>query len=298
MKSIRLQWVIDNAATGKLLRDYLREEKQISRKALADIKFNGGQITVNGKEENVRYTLRLGDVIEVIFPKEKVSRSIKPYKIKLHIIFEDEHVIIINKPPHLPTIPTRNEGEPSLAGAILAYYIENGIPSTFHAVSRLDRDTSGLVMVAKHRYMHDLCVKLQKSYEIKRSYVALVEGILSDDYNTIDLPISRKTTSIIEREVNEFGKSAITHYEVLKRYSGATLLQLTLETGRTHQIRVHMSAIGHPLLGDTLYGGDVRYIDRQALHSHQLSFFHPINKREYTFHCPIPDDIEDAMSKF
>ncbi|MDG5789123.1 RluA family pseudouridine synthase [Evansella sp. AB-P1] len=295
MKKAHFTWIITEEVEGLLLRDFLRFNQHISRKALADIKFNDGKITVNDREENVRYILNKGDVVRVFFPKEEVSEWIKPSPIPLHILFEDEHLLVLNKPPGLPTIPSRDVKEESLAGAVIHYYQRNDYSYTFHGINRLDKDTSGLMMVAKHRYIHDLFMKQQQEYKVHRIYKALVHGNITECKGTIDAPIARKATSIIEREVSSAGQRAISHYTVEEQYSNGALVKIALETGRTHQIRVHFSYLGHPLLGDTLYGGKREGIDRQALHSSKLRFFHPIEKREFTFSSPLPSDMEKKL---
>ncbi|MFA9555796.1 RluA family pseudouridine synthase [Evansella sp. AB-rgal1] len=290
-----MTWTVSIEDEGVLLREFLRESKQLSRKALADIKFQGGAIFVNSKEETVRYVLKSGDKIQLIFPREEVSEWIVPTPLSLDVVFEDEHLLIINKPPHLPTIPSRNHSELSLAGAVINYYNQCKYPATFHAINRLDRDTSGLLMIAKHRYIHDLFSK-QQVRQVQRRYQALVHGRLELELGTINVPIARKPDSIIERVVSENGQFAVTHYKVLERFDDATLVQVSLETGRTHQIRVHFSHIGHPLLGDTLYGGKSEGIHRQALHSSEIQFFHPIDQHKISFTCPLAKDIEDKLT--
>jgi len=178
-----------------------------------------------------------------------------------------------------------------LSHALLHYYEQHHIASTIHLVNRLDRDTSGLLIVAKHRYVHHLFSKEQRHHNIHRTYRALVHGVLPGDNGTINEPIGRKNESIIEREVRPDGQHAVTHYEVLERFNDYTYVQLKLETGRTHQIRVHLSHLGHPLLGDELYGGRRDAIERQALHSYELNFYHPILQKAFSFTAEIPEDM-------
>lgn len=289
-------WIASQNEEGWLLRDFLTDVKKISKRALTHIKFKGGKIEVNGVEVTVRYILRAGDEVSVTYPPEKVSEWIIPVQIPLKIVYEDDHVLVINKQPYLPTIPSRNNVEKSLAGAVIHYYREKQIPSTFHAVNRLDKNTSGMMLIAKHRYIHDLFSKMQRDEKIDRTYVALVHGVVHKDKGKIEAPIAKKETSIIEREVSPTGQHAVTHYKVIERFRDYTLLELRLETGRTHQIRVHMSHIGHPLAGDTLYGGNNEIIERQALHSKSIRFFHPLDEKMYEFHCPLAEDIESSIS--
>lgn len=286
-----------NAESGLLLREFLRNEKQISKRALADIKFAGGKLIVNDEEATVRKQLVEGDNVIVQFPPEMLSGAIVPMKLPFTIVYEDEHVLVINKAAHMATIPSREHPTHTLAHAVLYYYQDQGWQATFHAVNRLDKDTSGLLLVAKHRYAHELLSRCQKNGQLERHYLAIVHGELEQDSGVIDAPIARKKESIIERTVCKAGQHAITHYKVKERLHGATVVDVQLETGRTHQIRVHFSYLGHPLFGDSLYGGKRLDIERQALHSHQLRFYHPFLEREMSFSAPLPDDMERLLNR-
>jgi 23S rRNA pseudouridine1911/1915/1917 synthase len=182
-----------------------------------------------------------------------------------------------------------------LANALIGYYEQIGINATAHIVTRLDRDTSGLVLIAKHRHVHHLFSQQQRKGGVKRIYEAFVAGTFSEDSGTIIEPIARKKDSIIEREVHPDGQYACTNFKVLNSNKLFTHLQLQLETGRTHQIRVHLSYLGHPLLGDDLYGGPTNLIKRQALHCREVSFYHPFFEREYQFVSPLPNDMKALL---
>ncbi|TYS65730.1 RluA family pseudouridine synthase [Sutcliffiella horikoshii] len=286
---------------GKLLREFLKE-RQISKAALIDIKFNGGALHVNGSAVTVRYVLQKGDTVEVFFPKEEPSEDLVAEEVPLDIVYEDEYVLVVNKPAGMASIPSREHRHGTLANALLGYYQSKGICSTIHIVTRLDLDTSGLMLIAKHRHAHHLFSLQQKEFGVKRRYEALVHGEMNVDEaeasGTVDAPIGRKDSSIIEREVREDGQRAITHYEVIRVGEGWSHLSLRLETGRTHQIRVHMAYLGHPLLGDSLYGGSMEDgMLRQALHSCELSFFHPVEEREMTFRCELPEDMKRVLGE-
>ncbi|WP_240794220.1 RluA family pseudouridine synthase [Bacillus sp. BHET2] len=272
------------------MREFLIDE-HISKRTLTAVKFDGGSITVNGKEENVRYPLSEGDILEVRFPKENGSETLVEDEANLSIIYEDDDVLVVDKPWGMKTIPTKHEPRGSLANAILGYYRKSDIPSTVHIVTRLDKDTSGLVLIGKYRHVHHLFSLQQKGREIKRKYEAFVEGILDRGEDSIEEPIGRKPDSIIEREVQAGGKYALTYYKTVKQFSDFAHIELSLETGRTHQIRVHMSSLGHPLAGDDLYGGSAELIGRQALHCKQLSFFHPIKKEWIYLESEMPSDM-------
>lgn len=290
----QMKWIIRESDAGKLLREFLKEE-EISRTALTDIKFKGGSIQVNGEEVNVRYRLAFGEEVTVIFPMESPSEGLNGEDIPLTILYEDAYLLVINKPAGMNTIPSREHPVGSLANALVGYYQRCGLQATSHIVTRLDRDTSGIVLVAKHRHVHHLFSKMQRSGYVKRTYEALAEGRVLLDSGTIKVPIGRKDDSIIEREVREDGQYSCTHYQVVERHHAFTYLELTLETGRTHQIRVHLSYLKHPLLGDDLYGGDLSLIARQALHCKKIEFSHPFLGKEMIFTAPLPRDMCEIL---
>ncbi|MFP7295798.1 RluA family pseudouridine synthase [Neobacillus niacini] len=296
LSGFQLQWTVNKQQSGRVIREFLKEE-EISRIALTDIKFNGGKILVNDTEVNVRYLLSEGDVLTVIFPRELPSEGVSGEKIPLDILFEDQYLLIVNKPAGMSTIPSREHPRGSLANALIGYYEEIGISATAHIVTRLDRDTSGVVLIAKHRHVHHLLSKQQKNGHVKRTYEALAEGNLKFDKGSIEEPIGRKLESIIEREVRSDGQYACTYYKVLKRYKEFSHVELKLKTGRTHQIRVHMSFIGHPLLGDDLYGGSQSLINRQALHCKNIQFPHPFTGKNMILSANLPLDIYELIKE-
>jgi 23S rRNA pseudouridine1911/1915/1917 synthase len=290
----QMKWVIAESDTGKLLREFLKKE-EISRTALTDIKFKGGSILVNGEEVNVRYRLATGDEVMVLFPVESPSEGLKGEEIPLTILYEDEYLLVVDKPAGMNTIPSREHPVGSLANALVGYYERSGLQATSHIVTRLDKDTSGIVLIAKHRHVHHLFSMMQRGGQVKRTYEAFAGGKFELDSGTIKAPIGRKDDSIIEREVREDGQYACTHYQVIKKHHAFTYLELTLETGRTHQIRVHMSYLNHPLLGDDLYGGDLSLIARQALHCKKIRFIHPFLGEEMIFIAPLPRDMGEIL---
>ena len=240
---------------------------------------------------NVRYPLQINDVLIVLFPEEKPSTGLTPERIPLDIVYEDDYVLVINKPPGMSTIPSREHPTGSLANRLIGYFQRVKLQATTHIVTRLDRDTSGLVLVAKHRHVHHLLSQQQKSGLIKRTYVAFAEGVFKTNSGRIEEPIGRSDTSIIEREVRSDGQYALTHYRVMQQFASFTFLELQLATGRTHQIRVHLSYIGHPLLGDDLYGGRTDLMNRQALHCKQLLFKHPFLNETLQLSSELPVDM-------
>lgn len=284
-----LTWSVSEEDSGSLLREFL-SKYDISKRALTDIKFKGGYILVNGLEVTVRERIKMGDTITVIFPPEQGSEGLLPEDIPLQIRYEDDFVLVIMKPHSMNTIPSREHPNGSLANALAGYYKKMNIQATIHIVTRLDRDTSGLVLVAKHRHIHHLLSEQQKLGQVKRRYQAVAEGRIGAS-GKVEVPIGRKSTSIIEREVRDDGRYACTLFDVQARTEDHTVLNLELLTGRTHQIRVHMAYIGHPLAGDDLYGGHRDRIDRQALHCYELKFLHPFTKKTLNFQEELPLDM-------
>ncbi|TSB46277.1 RluA family pseudouridine synthase [Alkalicoccobacillus porphyridii] len=279
------------------LKAFLRVKKQISKKMLASIKFNGGELKVNGEVKNVRTILQTGDTVFVKLSPETPSPGLMAEKGFFSIVFEDEHFLVINKPAGMATIPSREYPMGTLANAVLNYYQDQDIQATFHPVNRLDRGTSGLLLIAKHRYAHDQMSKQQKAGTLNRRYEALVHGQVNPEAGTISAPIGRNPNSIIERMVTQDGKPAVTHYETKAVGTGFTHVRVALETGRTHQIRVHFAFFGHPLAGDTLYGGESAGLTHQALHSCKLYFTHPFTNRELVFEAEAPEDFQRLLAE-
>ena len=279
---------------GQLLREALQEWR-ISKRALTAIKFDGGLLTVNGVERNVRYILQLGDCVEVTFPPEEKSDGLAVEHGDLTIVYEDEAILVVDKPAHQNTIPSREHPTGSIANMVCGHFQQQGLASTAHIVTRLDRDTSGLLCIAKHAHIHHLTGLAQRSREISRKYEAIVHGHVEQDSQSIVAPIGRNEMSIIEREVRADGQYAHTDVTVLKRFfldsEPMTYIRLQLHTGRTHQIRVHMAYLGHPLVGDDLYGGSRRSIDRQALHCVSLDMAHPLTNEPLQFTSMLTNDI-------
>ncbi|WYP25283.1 RluA family pseudouridine synthase [Alkalihalobacillus sp. FSL W8-0930] len=290
-------WKVEASSANTSLRAFLRVRKQISKKMLASIKYHGGSLRVNGEEKTVRTVLEEGDEVVVQLSPETPSKGLIPEARPFDIVFEDEHFLIVNKAAGMATIPSREYPRGTLANAVLAYYQAHTIQATFHPVNRLDRGTSGLLVIAKHRYAHDQMSKQQKEGHLQRRYEAIVQGVVTPPNGTINLPIGRKPDSIIERMVTPDGKPAVTHYETLGSTSSLSYVRIALETGRTHQIRVHFSSIGHPLAGDELYGGESLGLDRQALHSYKLSFTHPFTQESMVFEAKPPDDFSRLLTQ-
>lgn len=293
---IQLTFQIDEPQ--QLLRDAIRKYG-ISKKALTSIKYEGGKITVNGVEKTVRHKLDSGDTVQITFPPEKKSDGLIPQQLRFPILMEDNHLLILTKDAGVSTIPSREHPTGTMANYLAGYLEESGLSSTVHIVTRLDKDTSGIICVAKHRHAHHLLSEMQKSGLISRTYEAIVHGHIQQDEFLIDAPIGRKNGSIIERIIDSEGKQAKTSVQVLSRFENIgeklTHVRLQLHTGRTHQIRVHMMSIGHPLLGDDLYGGNLRLINRQALHARELTLVHPFTKEKVHLVAPFPEDMKELI---
>ncbi|MER1984534.1 MAG: RluA family pseudouridine synthase [Solibacillus sp.] len=280
------------ATREQLLREAIAEWG-ISKRALTAIKFDGGDILVNGAEQNVRYVLAVGDEVTIRFPREQVSDGLVAEDEDLQIVYEDEAILVINKPAYQSTIPSREHPTGSVANLLCGYFERQQIASTAHIVTRLDRDTSGLMIIAKHRHIHHLMSEQQQRGEVHREYEAIVHG--HAETQSIMAPIGRKDTSIIEREVRADGQFAHTDVRVVGHCDGYSHIRLKLHTGRTHQIRVHMSYVGHPLVGDDLYGGSTEQLARQALHCVFVEFTHPISGECMRFTSELPLDMRQLI---
>lgn len=272
----------------------------ISKKMLAKIKFQGGKITVNLQEKNVRYELQLGDQLEISLPKEEPHELLQVDNHPLSIVFEDKHLLIVNKPAGVPSIPAQYHPNGTMANRVKHYLqSQNYENQVVHTVTRLDKDTSGLMLFAKHGFAHaKLDQQLQKKQLIKK-YTALVSGKHHELplHGVISQPIARQEDSIMKRTIDPEGKYAKTEFWVKRQLTEASLVDIQLHTGRTHQIRVHFESLGCPLLGDDLYGGDSSHlIDRQALHCQELIFMHPFTGKELHFTAPLPKDMKAIIT--
>lgn len=288
---------IASADANQTILQYIKNKGYSSSNVVA-LKKIENSILVNGRWEHVTYRLQTGDKLTIQYREDVSSENIVATPLPLTIVYEDEDILIVDKPANMPVHPSQGNYENTLANALMYYYTQKGESFTFRCINRLDRDTTGLVLLAKHAISAGILSMQMQRRKIHRTYLALVEGVFPDSHGTIDAPIARKGESIIEREVNyETGERAVTHYEVVQTCCNFayTLLSIKLETGRTHQIRVHMQHIGHPLIGDTLYPSDCSTICRQALHSAQLSFIHPITGEAMHFSCKLPNDMSRLL---
>ncbi len=265
-----------------------------SRQCVIALKKQEKGILLNGIWAYVNTKLCLGDTLTLTLSEEASSEKIPSVNLPLNILYEDEDILVLNKPADMPIHPSLNNYENTLANAVAYYYDSQNIPFVFRCINRLDRDTTGVTMLAKNPFSAGILSEMVRNRKIHREYLAIADGIFDIKEGIVDAPIGRKEGSTIEREVNfETGEHAVTHYSVLKENTNlnCSLLKLWLETGRTHQIRVHMKYLGHPLLGDFLYNPDMTHIKRQALHSYSLTFNHPITKEPMQFVAPVPSDM-------
>ncbi|AIF42788.1 RluA family pseudouridine synthase [Virgibacillus sp. SK37] len=292
-----MEWKIEPFYDGKLIRDYLQEVQGFSKRIMKALKYDGGELLVNGNPETVTFKLSAGDTLSILFPPEQKGSYMKAEEIPVDIVYEDDGLLVLNKSAGMPVSPSYQHTSGTVANALLGYYEKMDIPYTIHIVTRLDRDTSGLMLVAKHRYSHSLLSVQQQTGAVKRKYKAILQGHLPEKNGIIDYPIGRKEGSIIERTVVEDGKHAITHYRITKEWIEHSLADVQLETGRTHQIRVHFSYMGYPLAGDDLYGGSKQWMNRQALHCDELSFVHPFTKKQMQFCAPLPADMQAMVHR-
>ena len=279
---------------GKELREIMREHFDFSSRLRNRIK-REKLVMVDGVSTPGWKKPVVGAEIRITLPDE--TSGFEPQNIPLDIVYEDDDLMIINKQPGLIVHPTKGHPTGTVANALMYYMEQTGKPFKIRFVNRLDMDTSGLLVVAKNSYTQNDYTKQMKENTVEKRYIAVVKGIVESDEGTIDLPIGRPDPDHVRRGVMEDGAPSVTHYKVLDRYNGYSLVELLLETGRTHQIRVHMSHIGHPVLGDWLYEGlNPLLIDRQALHAAKLTFTHPMTKKRMTFEAPIPEDIKKAIA--
>ncbi len=285
---ILAEW--DNLLIKEILLDHL----SFSRKSLARIK-NDGDIQLNGISYYVTMRVEKGNILEIYVPKE-MSEDIMPQCIPLDIFYEDADIMVINKPANIVIHPTRNHYLGTIANGLMYYWQAKGEKYRFRPVNRLDKDTSGLFIVAKNQHAHHKLALQLNNKQLQRKYHAIVHGSLMEKSGFIDAPILKDPNHGIKRIIdfnNVEAKSALTYFEVLKTNNNYSLIELKLVTGRTHQIRVHLSWLGHPLVGDDLYGGGLdTSIKRQALHAKNIEFIHPLTGELLKFNAEYPSDME------
>ena len=272
---------------GATMQSFLRQHCGLSWRMVVKLKRVEGGMTADGVPLRSIDRLRAGQTVRVQMPEDTVR--IEGADLPLTVVYEDAHVLVIDKPPYLAVHPSAGKPEPTLANAVVGYFEQQGTPLSFRPVNRLDRNTSGLLLAAKSPHVaYALAQKPQKMY------LAVVLGALTGE-GTVDRPIRVKEGCCITREVGEGGKPSVTHWKSLGTDGELSLVRLVLDTGRTHQIRVHMAWLGHPLAGDTMYGTDEVYLPRHGLHCARMSFDHPVTGEAMTFSAPVPPDMRKLL---
>ena len=289
---MKLKYIVDKNCKYTTLKEVLKAYYHISDRLLLKLK-KSNKILLNSNPTYLDKVLELNDSIEVYIDFEEDNSNIVPTKMNLNIIYEDDELLILNKPAGIPVHPSMDHFSDSLSNGVRYYFDSIGLKKKIRPVNRLDKNTSGIVIFAKNEYIQECLVRQMKNGDFYKEYIAICEGKFKNLKGIINAPIARKENSIIERCVNESGDTAITEYEVLsynkdKNYS---VVKCVLKTGRTHQIRVHMKHIGHPILGDTLYGNSSDLIDRQALHAYKISFILPLHNNFIILYAPLYPDF-------
>lgn len=311
-----LTYVVPPEQDGAMLKTLLRDRMKLSRKLLSRLKLTPEGITVNGQRRYTSARVQAGDVVEIRMEEEQ-SEDILPQDMPLDILHEDDHLLIVNKPAGIIVHPTHGHYTNTIANGVVHYWRQRGEKIRFRPVHRLDRETSGVLAIAKNPYAHQHISEQMQAGGVDKTYLAIVHGSVGPDGGTIDAPIDRDPESPHVRVVLPGGYRSVTHYETVERYgSFASLVRLRLETGRTHQIRVHMKHIGHPLVGDCVYGigaqsgsgietavrDDAKTaegisLDRHALHAARLAFAHPADRRPVGFEAPLPADMAGLIGR-
>ncbi len=293
MKRI-FHYTIPKEFEGLSLLTFLKA-KQYSSQIITHLKRTENGMLLNGTWARVRDILHDHDSLIITLIESESSDNIVPVELPLDIVYEDEDLLVINKSSDTPIHPSQGNYENTLANAVAYYYAQKDESFTYRCINRLDRDTTGLLIIAKHMYSASLLSNMVQNREIRREYLAIATGLVPED-GIIEAPIGRVDGSTIERQVDiENGDYACTHFKRLAYKNGFSLVSLKLATGRTHQIRVHMKYIGHPLPGDFLYNPDYSVIKRQALHSYRLEFIHPITGQDMEFVAELPKDMASII---
>ena len=279
------------------IKQLLKEYYLMSDRLILKLK-NHKQIYLNEKPVYVTAALNIGDIVCLDLTFEEDNSNILPIKMNLNIIYEDDYYIVLDKPFGIPVHPSMSHFDNSLSNGLKYYFDCIGLNKKIRPVNRLDKDTSGIVIFAKNEYIQECLIKQMNNKTFKKEYIAILDGLLNENIGKIDAPISRKENSIIEREISSLGDNAVTHFQIINQFDNYTLVSFSLETGRTHQIRVHSKYIGYPILGDTLYGKPSNLISRQALHACRVEFIHPITKENVFYTSSLPKDMQNVLNYF
>lgn len=293
----KLKYIIDEEFAGIQLRDFLKQKLNFSSRFVRNAA-RDGRIKINNKNTFLSSVIKVGDKVEINLNKEE-SQDIEPQKMDINIAYEDNDIIVVNKSPGIVVHPTKRYTDNTLANGLLHYFKETGQNCIVRLVSRLDMDTSGLIIIAKNQFSHSMLAKEMEGNSFEKSYFAVIHGHMDEKEGTIDLPIFRPGEGSLKRIVDERGQKSITHYKVSESFKEGEILELKLETGRTHQIRVHLSHLGHPIYGDALYStyDDKELIPRQALHACRLVFRHPTSGKFISLQTDLPEDMKSLTDK-
>ena len=294
---MELEYVVKKDDNYTNINEVLSCKFHLSTRLLSKL-INHNKIFLNGNPSDTRVQVKENDRITVDLSIAEDNFNIVPTKMDLDIIYEDEWFLVINKPAGIAIHPSQLHYYDSLSNGVRYYFDMINLKKKIRPVNRLDLNTSGLVIFAKCEYIQEEFTKQMLNGTFNKEYLAICEGLFKDKKGTINLPIARKNGSIIERCIDEHGQKSITHYIVIKEFEDYSLVKCNLETGRTHQIRVHLSNISHPILGDTLYGKSSNLINRQALHSYKIELIHPITKKQLIFESNLPSDMNKIAKEF
>jgi len=295
-----LEKKVINITEGTKIREYLKNELGLSSRLIRSASLNK-KIFVNDEVVKMNRILNVGEVIKIDLEKDE-SQDIAPEKMDIEIIYEDEDILVVNKKPFMVVHPTKNYQSGTLANGVINYFMESNQNCIVRLVSRLDMNTSGLIIIAKNQFAHGTLSKEMSENNVEKRYLAIVHGNLKKASGTIDLPIYKPEgiENGIRRVIDERGQRSITHYKVIETFEKASLVECKLETGRTHQIRVHLGSIGHPIYGDTLYGygeEELELIKRQALHAYALDFKSPRTGEMLSLKSELPEDMKELINK-
>ena len=291
--------LIDEALAGQCVRRILQNELKLSTKMIKHLKYRPLGITVDGKSVTVRHILNVGECLSLAVEDSESSPTLTPVDLPLDILYEDDDIVVPTKPADMPTHPSHDHHTDTVANALAFRYSKEGIPFVFRPINRLDRNTSGLLLIARNKRAAGKLTQSMRQGEIKKTYLAVAIGEMPEHEGVIDAPLHRTKESIILREVcspfSVDADAARTEYRVLATENGYSLVLVQPLTGRTHQIRVHLAYAGHPLVGDDLYSTPSTLIDRHALHAFQLSFPHPLTEECVTFSAPLAADMRKLI---
>ncbi len=292
-----LEQIIDKADDGKPLKYVLKSKMQLSERLVKKLKYQN-KIYLNGVPVYVTHPVKENDKLRVELELEEDCEYIEPQDIPLDILHEDDCLLVLNKQPGIVVHPTSSHPDSTIANGIMYYLKQKGVSKKIRPVSRLDRETSGIIIFAKNQFAQEMLIRQMQQKIFEKEYLGIVQGIPPQNSGTIDLPIDRKPDSIMLRHISDTGAPSVTHYQVMEKFDSynTALLRFKLETGRTHQIRVHCQAMGFPIYGDTLYTDSTGFlISRQALHSHITKILHPETRKEAIFTAELPSDIKNVL---